>query len=390
MLLIAHGNVVSMEGADYPNGYLIIKEGKIAEVGPMEALSLPESAFDTVYDAADRTVLPGFVDAHCHVGLFGEGLGAEGEDGNEDTDPITPQLRAIDGINPFDEAFFHARHAGVTTVVTGPGSANVLAGEFAALKTMGVCVDDMVVRAPVAQKMALGENPKMVYGGKEHAPATRMATAALIRETLQKAFRYQRDLQAYRNDPEGHDEPELDMKLESLLPVVRREIPLKVHAHRADDIFTALRIAREFQVKITLEHCTEGYLIADAVRAAGVPVSLGPTLGNKSKPELQNLSFEIYRVFGEKGIPFAITTDHPEIPIQFLPLCAALAVRSGLDRRTALEAITIVPARNAGIADRVGSLKAGKDADVVVVEGDILALDGRVAQVWIDGKAVRD
>lgn len=386
MQLIQNGYIVTMEGQDYQNGYILIKDGKIVQIGGMD--ELPTGEYEEIYDAQGGWVLPGFVDAHCHVGMFGEGGGAEGDDGNEDTDPVMPQLRAIDAVNPFDEAFANARNAGVTTVVTGPGSANVFAGQFAALKTAGVCVDDMVIKAPVAQKVALGENPKAVYGERNQTPVTRMATAALVRETLARALRYFRQQEGYRRDPEGCDEPDLDFKLESLLPVVRGEIPLKIHAHRADDILTAIRLGREFGVKVTLEHCTEGHLVAEHIRAAGVPVMLGPTLGNKSKPELRNLSFDTARVLCGAGIPAAIITDHPEVPIEYLPLCAALCVRHGLDRREALRAITINAARNTGIAHRVGSLAPGKDADIVVFDCDPLLLDSHVQLVLIDGVQV--
>lgn len=377
MQLIKNGNILTMEGPVYPCGYVLWSEGRICGVGDMAELTVEESQCTEVFDAAGLTVMPGLIDAHCHVGLFGEGEGAEGEDGNEDTDPITPQLRAIDAVNPFDEAFQNARNAGVTTVVTGPGSANVLSGQFAALHTAGVCVDEMIVRAPAAQKAALGENPKMVYGEKKQAPATRMATAALLRETLYKAVEYR--------EKKDSGDTAYDSKLESLLPMLDREIPLKVHAHRADDICTALRIAREFHIHITIEHCTEGALIAQQLKRANVPVMLGPMLGNKSKPELKNLSFDTCKILDEAGVSFAIITDHPETPIEYLPLCAGLAVKHGLARETALEAITIRAAHNAGIGDIVGSLAVGKLADMIAFEGDLLGLDGTIRAVWIGG-----
>ncbi len=388
MFLIHNANIITMEEKDYPDGYLIIENGKIAEVGAKEALPKTPELFEKVIDAQGQTVLPGFVDAHCHVGMWEEGGGFEGDDGNEDTDPVTPQLRAIDAVNPFDEAFENARRAGVTTVVTGPGSANVLGGQFAALKTIGNCVDKMIIKAPAAQKAALGENPKITYSSKKQMPSTRMATAAVLRETLAKAQEYKQAWEQYQQKPEEFDKPELDFKLESLIDVLNKKIPLKIHAHRADDICTAIRIGEEFGIRVTLEHCTEGHLIADILKEKNLPVMLGPTFGTKSKPELKHLSFDIYPKLEKAGLNFAIITDHPEIAIDQLHLCAVLAVKHGLSRKAALRAITIYAAENTGIADRVGSIRNGKDADLVFVSGDVLSIDAKVTAVYIDGKQV--
>lgn len=387
MKLIQNANIITMEENDYPNGYLLVDGDQIAAVGSMEQTGgLP--AADEVIDAGGLTLLPGFIDAHCHVGMWEEGMGFEGDDGNEDSEPVTPQLRAIDAVNPFDEAFARARNAGVTTVVTGPGSANVFGGQFAALKTAGNCIDRMIVKAPAAQKAALGENPKMTYSGKKQMPSTRMATAALVRETLARAREYQQDWEEYRADMENADRPALDFRLESLLPVMRGEIPLKIHCHRADDICTAIRIGEEFGIAITLEHCTEGHLIPEILADKQLPLMLGPTFGTKSKPELKNLSFDIYQTLESYGLEFAIITDHPEIPIQELYLCAVLAVRHGLSKKAALRAITINAAKNTGIDSRVGSLRAGKDADFLLMSGEPLTLDAKVESVTIGGRRI--
>lgn len=385
MKLIKNAHIVTMEGSDFEHGYLLIDGDKIAAVGDMN--DAPASA-DEIIDADGLYLLPGFVDAHCHVGMWEESIGEAGADGNEETAPITPQLRAIDAINPFDEAFENARKAGVTTVVTGPGSANVLGGQFAALKTDGICVDEMIIKAPVAQKAALGENPKASYGAKNQAPMTRMASVALLRETLLKAKEYARKWDTYNQNPKKEERPELDFQLESLLPVIRKEIPLKVHAHRADDICTAIRIGEEFEIRVTLEHCTEGHLIADILKDKNLPITLGPTLGSKSKPELSNLSYSVYTELEKRGVDFAIMTDHGEIPIQELYLCAMLAVRAGITKETALRAITVHAAKNAGIDDRVGSIRAGKDADILLMRGEPMTFDARIEKVFIGGKQI--
>ncbi len=386
MKLIKNAHILSMEGQEFENGYIIIDGETIHSLGDMADCKEKEQNFSEVYDAQGAYALPGFIDAHCHVGLWEEGAGAEGDDGNEDTDPILPQLRAIDAINPFDAAFSEALAAGVTTVVTGPGSANVIGGQFAALKTAGRYVDEMVIRAPLAIKAALGENPKMVYGEKKQSPSTRMATAAVLREALFDAKEYVRRWDEYHADEKETDRPELDFKLEVLSDVIRRKLPLKIHAHRADDICTAIRIAEEFHIDITLEHCTEGHLITSLLQEKKLPVMLGPTLGGRTKPELRNMTFDTYRIFEETGIPFAIITDHPEIPLNRLYLCAALAHQSGVSAQTALAAITIQAAKNLNLQDRIGSLAPGKDADIVIHSGDLLSLDATIKTVFLNGK----
>lgn len=374
-----------MEKDNFKNGYVVISDGKISDVGNMCDLKADMDSFSSVYDAEGDYLLPGFVDAHCHVGLFEEGVGDIGMDGNEDTSPVTPQLRALDAINPFDSAFSDAVRGGVTTVVTGPGSANIIGGQFAAIKTCGRCIDDMVIKEPAAMKVALGENPTSVYSARKEAPVTRMATAAILRETLFLAKEYNEKVKAYKKNSEDNEKPEFDFKMESLLPVLNGEIPMKVHAHRADDICTAIRIAKEFDIRITLEHCTEGHLISDIIKREKIPVMLGPTLTSKSKLELKNLSFDIYKCFEKEGIDFAIITDHPEITIDNLYLCASLAVREGISKMTALRGITINAARGAEISERVGSIKCGKDADLVIISGELFSLDSKIKKVFIDG-----
>ncbi len=364
MLFIKNGNIYTMAGDIIENGSILIEDGKIKEVG--KDLVAPLDA--QVIDAGGRMVLPGFIDGHTHLGMWEEGIGFEGSDGNEMVDPVTPHLRAIDAINPMDEGFELAYKAGITSVVTGPGSANVIGGFATAIKTYGKRVDDMIIKDPVAMKIAFGENPKRVYNSQNKSPITRMATAAILRESLFKAKAYLEKKERANGDPSKM--PEFDLKMESLAMVLKREIPLKAHAHRADDIFTALRIAKEFNVDITLEHCTEGHLIADYLQEEGKGAFVGPTLSNKSKVELRNLSFETPGILNKKGIKLGITTDAPVIPLQYLPICAGLAVKSGMDEMEALKAITIYPAEIVGIGDRVGSIEVGKDADIVIFDGN--------------------
>ena len=380
MLLIKNGYVKTMAGSDFENGSILIgDDGKIIAVG--ENLSAPEGC--EVIDAEGRLVTPGCVDAHCHIGLDNEGMGWEGMDYNEYVEPLTPHLRAIDSINPQDEAFSLALQGGVTSACTGPGSANVVGGTFVAIKLSGKRVDNMIIRNPLAMKCAFGENPKRCYGqGLKKSPYTRMGTAALLRELLFKAKDYMTQKDEGKN-------PAFDMKLEAMLPVMRGEIPLKAHAHRADDILTSIRIAKEFGLKITLDHCTDGAIIADELAKEGFSAFVGPTLGGKSKIELRNKSFTTPVVLHEAGVPISIITDAPVIPLQYLPMCAGLAVDAGLDEETAWHAITINPAVQTGIGDRVGSLEAGKDADVVIWTANPLTTVGAQAYTTIvDGKIV--
>jgi imidazolonepropionase-like amidohydrolase len=383
MLAIINGLVKTMSGEDLENGQVLIEQGKIKAVGTN--LEIPDDA--EIIDAAGLLVTPGLVDGHCHIGMWEEGIGFEGEDGNEDVEPITPQLRAIDAINPMDMGFQDAIEGGVTTAVTGPGSANVIGGTFLAMKTYGKRVDDMVIKDPVAMKIAFGENPKRVYNDQHKSPVTRMAIAAMLRETLYEAKQYMEDLEASVEDPDR--KPDFDLKLDALLPVMKKEIPLKAHAHRADDIFTALRIAKEFDLNITLEHCTEGHLIAEELAAAGKPCLIGPTFGSRTKVELKNKSFETPKVLMDAGLKVAIITDSNVIPIQHINMCAGMAVKAGLAEDEAWKAITIYPAEINGINSRVGSIEEGKDADIAIFKGNpLLDIDYETIMTIIDGKIV--
>ena len=379
MLLIRNAHIRPIVGEEIENGCLLIDQGKIAAIGT--EIQVPRSA--EIIDAQGRLTTPGCIDAHCHIGLDNEAMGWEGDDFNEMVDPVTPQMRAIDSINPLDQAFDDAVRGGVTAACTGPGSANVVGGTFSVIKLHGKRVDKMILKDPAAMKCAFGENPKRCYGKNgSKAPMTRMGTAALLRELLFKSRHYCEEKLAGR-------EPAFDMKLEAMLPVMTGEIPLKCHCHRADDILTAVRIAREFGLRATLDHCTDGALIAEELAEENFPVFIGPTLGHKSKIELANKSFTTPGVLSRAGLCVSIITDAPVIPLQYLPMCAGLAVNSGLDSREAWKAITINPARSLGVEDRVGSLEVGKDADVVIWTADPLASIGGEAWITIiDGQPV--
>lgn len=373
MILIKNGYIKPMVGEDIANGAVLIgDDGKIISVG--ESIEAPAGA--TVIDAEGRLVTPGCVEAHCHIGLHNEAVGWEGRDYNESADPITPHMRAIDSINPQDEAFETAIRGGVTTACTGPGSANVVGGTFAVIKLVGNRVDNMIVKHPAAMKCAFGENPKRVYGqGSKKSPVTRMATAALLRELLFKSRRYLADKEAGK-DP-------FDMKLEAMIPVMKGEIPLKAHAHRADDILTSIRIAKEFGLKLTLDHCTDGSVIAEELAKEGYPAFVGPSLGGKSKVELINKAFSTPADLARAGVNISIITDAPVIPLQHLPMCAGLASNAGLPYEDAWRAITINPARALEVNDRVGSLEAGKDGDVVIWTSDPIKSVGAESYVTI-------
>ena len=383
MKAIKNGTIYTMKGEIINNGMIVFDE-KIVYIGKQTE----EFAVDEWFDAQGYVVTPGLIDAHCHVGMFEDSLGFEGDDGNEQSDPIMPHLRAIDAINPFDRSFADAKKAGVTCVVTGPGSANPAGGQFAAVKTHGICVDDMVIKAPCAMKLALGENPKSVFAEKEEAPLTRMGTMALLREMFIKAQDYKKQLDEYNENPEDNDKPEFDMKSHSLISVLNKEIPVKIHAHRADDICSAIRLGKEFDLDITIEHCSDGDAVADILQRENIPVTLGPTLSDRSKPELANLSFETYKNLSERGLDVAIITDHPEITIENLTLCAAMAVKHGMREELALKAITSTAAKNCRIADRVGSLEVGKDADIAIFTELPVRFDARCIMTFINGEKV--
>ncbi len=360
---------------------ILLAGGKIAGIGT--DLTAPADA--EIFDADGLDVYPGFVDAHTHIGLDGYGIGYEGCDYNEMNDIWTPQLRAIDGINPRDPSLAIARKAGVTCVCTGPGSANVLGGTFLAMKTVGDRIDNMIVKDPVAMKCAFGENPKRCY--RDKCDSTRMSTAAFLRGALMQAKDYGARKQAANGDVTKM--PAYNQKLEALLPVLAGKIPLKAHAHQANDIFTALRIAHEFGLRITLEHVTEGHLIVDELaKEKDVPMAVGPSLTHASKFELQNKSWATPGVLAKAGCHVSIITDNSVIPQQYLPLCAGMAVKAGMDEFDALKAITINPAEHIGVADRVGTLEVGKDADVVVTAGCPFEVLTETRAVFIDGNRV--
>ena len=365
------------------NGDILIENGKIIEIGNNIVVPLDAE----VIDAQGNLVLPGFIDAHTHLGLWEDGMGFEGADGNEETDPITPHLNPIDGINPMDRSFEEARNGGITSVCSTPGSANVMGGQCIAIKTFGRRIDKMVIKNPVASKIAFGENPKSCYGQEDKAPQTRMAIAAMMRETLKEAEEYLDALLLHEEDDEN-EKPDYDMKMESLLPVLRRDIPFKVHAHRADDIFTAIRIGKEFNLKLTLDHCTEGHLIVEDLVEEGYPVVVGPSLSERSKIELRNLTFDTAGILSNAGMDVCLMTDHPVIPVHYLPICAGIAVKHGMREDKALESITINPAKVLGISDRVGSIEIGKDADIVIWDNNPLEIQSNVLYTIIDGKIV--
>ncbi len=380
MLLIKNGRVFTMKKKNDFNGFVLVEDGKIKKVGNAEKLTSEiEEQCEKVIDANGGYIMPGMIDAHCHVGMWENGIGFEGADGNEMTDPVTPHMRAIDGIYYKDRSFGDAREAGITTLVTGPGSANVIGGQFCALKTYGNSIEEMLLKEPVAMKMAFGENPKRVYNGQKKAPSTRMATAAVLREALMEA-------KAYRERPE-EDKNKVDFKKEALAQVFDGLL-VKIHAHREDDILTAIRIGKEFGLKFTIEHCTEGYIIKDKLKEENISVVVGPLLSFRSKYELTNSTIKNPGLLQKAGVKTAIMTDHHVIPIQYLPLCAGVAVKEGMDMLEALRAITIYAAEVCEIDDRVGSLETGKDADIAVFNGNPLEVMTQCKATVINGETV--
>jgi Imidazolonepropionase and related amidohydrolases len=382
-IFIKNGQIKTMAGREFA-GSLLVEGTKITALG--ETLDVDVQGDTVVIDAMGCLVLPGFIDAHCHVGIGEEIYRWEGEDYNEMTDPVTPDMRAIDGINPEDEGFRDARLGGVTAVFTVPGSANVVGGTGVVIKTAGIIVDKMIVRDPAGLKIAFGENPKMVYGEQKKMPMTRMGTAALLRQALADAQTYKDKIEQGESEPDKL--PERDLGLEVLVKVINREIPLRAHAHRADDIMTAIRIAREFNVDLVIEHCTEGHKIAEELAELGYPAVVGPLLANRSKVELKDKSFQTPGILAKAGVKVAIMTDHSVTPIEQLPLCAALACKAGMEMEEALRAVTINPAEILGVSDRMGSLEAGKDADIVIWSEHPFSISSRPLYVIINGEIV--
>jgi len=378
LLALINGRILTMAGPGDEKGTVVIKNQKIADLGSCQ---LPPSA--QVLDITGKYVLPGLIDAHTHVGIYEE-VYPEGDDTNEASDPVTPHLRALDAINMEDIAFRDALKGGVTTVMTGPGSANVIGGQSLVMKTYGTIPDKVVLKNPVGIKAAFGENPKRVYGDQKKSPQTRMATAGILRETLVAAQNYADKLNSGKKDPDKW--PDRDLKLEAMLPVIKGKLPLLIHAHRADDILTSLRIADEFHLKVCIQHGTEAHKIPEELVKRGVPAVVGPLLCSRAKVELKDRSMETPGILARAGIKVALMTDHPVVPVQHLLLLAALAVREGMDEEEALKAITINPAEILGIADRVGSLEKGKDADLIVLSGHPLDWRTKVELVIIDGK----
>ncbi|MCL5290122.1 MAG: amidohydrolase [Eubacteriales bacterium] len=380
MLAICGGRVFTMAGPVLDQGTVLIKDGKIQQV--LQGVYTPPG-YEKI-DASGKVVMPGLIDAHCHLGIVEEVFRDEGDDCNETTDPVTPHLRVIDAINPADLGFRDALGGGVTTVVVAPGSANVLGGEMAVMKTAGRFVDEMIVRFPAGLKAALGENPKRSYGKEKKAPSTRMASAGILREALARA-------EDYLGKRESAGEKQLtdrDLKMEAIGRVLKKEVPLRLHAHRADDIMTAVRIAREFKIDLVIEHCTEGHLVAEYLASLNVPAVIGPIITNRAKPEMQGLSLGTAMVMAEKGMRFAIMTDHPVVPVQYLAASAGFAAKGGLPEERALKSITIDAAEILGLACRLGSIEPGKDADIVIFSGHPFDVRSRAEKVYIDGKVV--
>ncbi len=379
------GNKKTGKKQEYRNGFIGIEDGKIVQMGEMEELGkVPVKDGQTdVIDAGGRLIMPGIIESHCHMGITEEKKGMEGDDCNENVQPITPYLRAIDAINSMDAAFDDAVRAGITSAMIGPGSSNVVGGQFAFVKTKGRRIDDLVVLAPAAMKIAFGENPKVNFSGQGKMPVTRMAIAGMLREELFKAKQYIEKRKKAEKEGEGFEK---DFRYECWIPVFEGKIPLKAHVHRVDDIFTAIRIGKEFGLKMTLDHCSEGHLIAEELAKEGFPAIVGPDLSSRSKIEVQNVAFKTAGILSAAGVKVAVTTDHPVSLIQSLPICAGLCVKSGMDEDEALRAITIHAAQICNVADRVGSLEVGKDADIVIFDGNPLEVSSEVFYTLIDGE----
>ncbi|MBO5336643.1 MAG: amidohydrolase [Lachnospiraceae bacterium] len=384
-MYIIGGRILTMAGREIPEGIIHVENGKITEIGSNTEIEIKSG--EQVLTVKDALIMPGIIEAHCHMGITEEKKGMEGDDCNETVNPLTPCLRAIDAINTMDAAFDDAVRAGITAAMIGPGSSNVVGGQFALLKTKGRRVDDLIVKAPAAMKVAFGENPKVNYSGQGKSPCTRMAVAAMLRQELTEAREYWKKKKAAVKNKESFSE---DFTKECWIPVFEKEIPLKAHVHRADDIFTAIRIAKEFDLNVTLDHCSEGHLIAEELAKEGFPAIVGPDLTCRNKIEVQNMSFKTPGVLNQAGVLVALTTDHPVSQIQNLPICAGLAVKAGLPLEEGYKAITLYPAMICGVADRMGSLEVGKDADIAIFDGNPMEVFTRTLYTIIDGQIVYD
>lgn len=386
MLLIKNGKILTMSGKNYDKGCILIDGKKIVKVE--EDIDEGDKEITEVIDASNCWVMPGIIEAHSHIGITEERKGFEGNDCNEMTEPVTPYLRALDAINPMDSTFHKAISSGITGVMVGPGSSNVVGGQFVFIKTYGRVIDEMAILEPAAMKVAFGENPKSNYNNKDEVPTTRMSIAALLREELFDAKQYynsKKSSQQSKNDNNNFSE---EFKKECWIPVLNKEIPLKAHVHRADDILTAIRIAKEFDLKMTLDHCTEGHLIAEEIKKSGFPAIIGPTLSVRNKIETQNMDFKTAGILHKAGVKVAITTDHPVTRIQDLAICAGFAAKEGLGIEEGLKAITINPAEICNVADRVGSIEVGKDADIAIFDGNPMEVFTKNLYTIIDGEVI--
>ncbi|MGI6085166.1 MAG: amidohydrolase [Acetivibrionales bacterium] len=383
MLLIKNGKILTMAGSSYEKGNILVKDDKIVDIG--DKISISEKDACQVIDASGCWVLPGLIESHCHVGIIEERKGFEGDDCNEKNEPITPYLRALDAINPMDSAFHNALSAGITGLMVGPGSSNIVGGQFAFIKAYGRSIDKMVVLEPAAMKISFGENPKSNYDKIGKMPTTRMAISAMLREELFDAKKYYTKKRNAKKNGDSFDEY---FELECWIPVLEKKIPLKAHAHRADDILTAIRIAKEYDLDLTLDHCTEGHLIAEEIRESGFPVIIGPSLSTRNKIETRNVDFKTPGILSKEGVKVAIMTDHPVTRIQDLVFCAAYAAREGLGKEEGLKAITINAAEVCNVAHRVGSLETGKDADIAIFDGHPMDIFAKTLYTIINGEIV--
>ncbi len=372
-----------MAGKNYENGCILIKDKTIQRIS--ENIDSNKNSDDIILDVKGAWVMPGLIDAHSHIGIFEEKKGQVGDSSNELTEPITPYIKAVDAINPMDSAFHNAIKSGITSVMVGPGSSNVVGGQFVYIKTNGRCIDDMVVLEPAAMKIAFGENPKTNYGNNNQMPSSRMTIGSMLREELFEAKQYSDSKKAASDNGDGFEE---DFRKECWLPVLNKEIPLKAHVHRADDILTAIRIAKLFDLNLTLDHCTEGHLIADEIKLSGFPAIIGPSLASRNKTETQYMDFKTAGILHKAGVKVAITTDHPVTLIQCLPICAGIAAKEGLGIEEGLKAITINAAEICNVASRVGSLETGKDADIAIFDGNPMEIFTNCLYTIIDGQIV--